>query len=105
MENVVKAGPKVIKAHLKHLDGHSEKLLSKAIDFLKENNLEVPEYPGGENIRLWLSRLHGGGLRGQTGDCRSGGGSVCGAAKLASAAAAIKPQRTLSKKCRFTCLC
>ncbi len=45
MENVVKGGPNVIKAHLKHLDDHSEKeLLSQAIDFLKEKNLEVPEY-------------------------------------------------------------
>ncbi|HNS25798.1 MAG TPA: 4Fe-4S binding protein [Methanobacteriaceae archaeon] len=45
MENVVKGGPNVIKAHLKHLDDHSEKeLLSQAIDFLKEKNMEIPEY-------------------------------------------------------------
>jgi ferredoxin len=45
MENIVKAGPNVIKAHLKHLADHSEKqLLNQAIDFLKEKHIEVPDY-------------------------------------------------------------
>lgn len=45
MENVVKGGPNVIKAHLKHLDDHGEKeLLQQAIAFLRKNNREVPEY-------------------------------------------------------------
>ena len=45
MENIIKAGPNVIKAHLKHLDDHNEKeLLHQAKDFLKKKNLEVPHY-------------------------------------------------------------
>ncbi len=45
MGNIVKAGPNVIKAHLKHLDDHNEKeLLNQAIDFLKKKNIEVPDY-------------------------------------------------------------
>jgi len=35
----------VIKAHLRHLQEHGqEHFLNEAIDFLKENNIEVPEY-------------------------------------------------------------
>jgi len=42
MENVVKQGKNVIKAHLEHLKGHGEKeYLSQARDFLKEKNIEV----------------------------------------------------------------
>ena len=45
MENVVKGGENVIKAHLKHLDEHGEnKFLSQAIDFLNKNSYPVPEY-------------------------------------------------------------
>ncbi|MEW5822147.1 MAG: 4Fe-4S binding protein [Cyanobacteriota bacterium] len=45
MKNVVKGGANVIKAHLKHLDDHGEKtFLSQAIDYLKQNNIPVPEY-------------------------------------------------------------
>lgn len=45
MANIVKGGINVIKAHLKHLDDHNEhKLLEQAIDYLKQNNLDVPEY-------------------------------------------------------------
>lgn len=45
MENIVKAGPNVIKAHLQHLYEHGEKgYLNQAIDYLKENNIEIPEY-------------------------------------------------------------
>jgi ferredoxin len=44
MENIVKAGENTIKAHLKHLQDHGEdKLFSQAIDYLKKNNIEVPE--------------------------------------------------------------
>lgn len=47
MENIIKAGPNVIKAHLKHLDDHNEKkLLSQAINFLNEKNMEIPDYEG-----------------------------------------------------------
>jgi ferredoxin len=45
MGNVAKAGPEVIRAHLQHLKGHGqEDLVHKAIDFLKENNIEIPDY-------------------------------------------------------------
>ncbi len=45
MENVVKGGENVIKAHLKHLDEHGEKtFLGQAIDYLNKNNIKVPEY-------------------------------------------------------------
>lgn len=45
MENIVKAGPNVIKAHLKHLNDHNEnELLNQAIDFLNQKDIEVPNY-------------------------------------------------------------
>lgn len=45
MKNVIKAGPNVIKAHLKHLNDHGQKeFLNQAIDFLEEKNIEVPDY-------------------------------------------------------------
>jgi len=45
MENIAKAGPNVIKAHLQHLQEHGqEHLINKAIDFLKENDIEIPDY-------------------------------------------------------------
>ncbi len=44
MENVVKQGSNVIRAHLEHLGEHGEtKYLQEAIDFLKENKIEVPQ--------------------------------------------------------------
>jgi ferredoxin len=43
MENVIKEGKNVIKAHLEHLKGHGQdEYLRQAIDFLKERNMEVP---------------------------------------------------------------
>jgi len=43
MENVIKGGKNVIKAHLEHLKEHKEfKYLEQAIDFLKSKNMEVP---------------------------------------------------------------
>ena len=45
MENIVKAGPNVTKAHLKHLHEHGQtKYLNEALDFLKEKNIEIPDY-------------------------------------------------------------
>jgi ferredoxin len=45
MGNIAKAGPNVIKAHLQHLKGRGqEDLLDEALDFLKENNIEIPDY-------------------------------------------------------------
>lgn len=47
MENIVKEGPNVIKAHLKHLDDHGQKkYLDQAKDFLKSKNMEIPDYHG-----------------------------------------------------------
>ncbi|HSA06661.1 MAG TPA: 4Fe-4S binding protein [Candidatus Gastranaerophilales bacterium] len=44
MENVVKGGINVIKAHLLHLKEHGEeKFYEQAVDYLKKNDLEVPE--------------------------------------------------------------
>ncbi len=45
MENVVKGGRNVIKAHLKHLNEHGEnKFLSQAIEYLVQNGIDVPEF-------------------------------------------------------------
>jgi ferredoxin len=45
MANIVKQGINTIKAHLKHLKGHGEmKLFNEAIDYLKENNLDIPTF-------------------------------------------------------------
>lgn len=42
MENIVKQGKNVIKAHLKHLREHNQsEYLKQAIDFLKERNIEI----------------------------------------------------------------
>jgi len=44
MENVVKQGPNVIKAHLSHLHDHNQtEYFNQAVDYLKENSLEVPQ--------------------------------------------------------------
>ena len=43
MENIVKQGKNVIKAHLEHLKEHNQhEYLRQAIDFLKEKNIQVP---------------------------------------------------------------
>lgn len=43
MENVVKGGLNVIKAHLVHLKEHAQdEFLAQAIDYLKKNNFEIP---------------------------------------------------------------
>lgn len=43
MANIVKQGKNVIMAHLEHLKAHrQEEYLKQAIDFLKENNIEIP---------------------------------------------------------------
>ncbi|MDD3985081.1 MAG: 4Fe-4S ferredoxin [Methanobacterium sp.] len=45
MENIIKEGPNVIKAHLKHLNEHNQiDYLNQAINFLKDKNIEVPDY-------------------------------------------------------------
>ncbi len=43
MENIIKQGTNVIKAHLEHLRDHDqEEFLNQAIEFLKEKNIENP---------------------------------------------------------------
>ena len=44
MENIVKAGPNTIKAHLNHMRDHNQnEYLQQAIEYLKENNIELPQ--------------------------------------------------------------
>ena len=51
MENVVKQGPNVIKAHLVHLKEHGQTdYLNQAIDYLKENNMDVPNLEEAPNV-------------------------------------------------------
>lgn len=43
MENIIKQGPNVIKAHLEHLKEHGEKeYLKEAIELLKAKNIDIP---------------------------------------------------------------
>jgi ferredoxin len=43
MENIVKQGQNVIKAHLKHLKEHKEtKYINQAMDYLKEKGVDIP---------------------------------------------------------------
>lgn len=47
MENVAKAGPNVIRAHLQHLKEHGQvDLVRKAIAFLNEHHIDIPEHEG-----------------------------------------------------------
>lgn len=44
MENIVKAGPNVIKAHLQHLHEHcQDDILKEATDYLMNENIEIPD--------------------------------------------------------------
>jgi ferredoxin len=44
MENVVKHGVNTIKAHLEHLKDHNQmEYCEQAVDYLKKNNIELPE--------------------------------------------------------------
>ncbi len=43
MENIIKAGPNTIKAHLKHLKEHNEtRFLSQAVEVLKNKGIPIP---------------------------------------------------------------
>ena len=43
MENIIKAGPNTVKAHLAHLKEHGETAFLKiAVDVLKEKNMDIP---------------------------------------------------------------
>ena len=49
MENIVKQGDNVVKAHLQHLKDHGEnKYLQQAMEFLKQRNIRPPEV--GEHV-------------------------------------------------------
>jgi ferredoxin len=57
MENIVKSGPNVITAHLKHLKEHGEEeFLKQALNYLKENRIEIPR----EEILSPHHHAHGG---------------------------------------------
>lgn len=44
MANIVKAGPNTIRAHLDHLKDHGqEDFLKEAMEYLDENNIEIPK--------------------------------------------------------------
>jgi ferredoxin len=44
MENVIKGGPDVTRAHLRHLKDHGQhEYLSQAVEFLREKVMEIPE--------------------------------------------------------------
>jgi Fe-S-cluster-containing hydrogenase component 2 len=45
MKSIVTQGENTIKAHLKHLAEHNQQeFLEQALDFLKENNMTIPDY-------------------------------------------------------------
>ena len=47
MENIVRQGAPVIKAHLEHLAGHGQtELYDEAIEYLKEHKIAIPDHNG-----------------------------------------------------------
>jgi len=48
LENIIKAGPQTIKAHLRHLYEHQErKYLQQAVAYLQARNIAVPDFQAG----------------------------------------------------------
>lgn len=44
MENIIKGGVNVIKAHLKHLKSHGEEVFyAQAANYLNKNNIDIPD--------------------------------------------------------------
>lgn len=67
MENVVRQGENVIKAHLDHLREHGQtEYLKEAVDFLKEEGLEIPSAPSPGQVAS--SGCPGARLRDLTGE-------------------------------------
>ncbi len=73
MENIIKGGPNVIKAHLKHLKDHGQtKYYNEAAEVLNEKGIEVPEIeedlpcgcPGTEMKRLEIEETDDGSIGG-----------------------------------------
>ncbi|MBI4845505.1 MAG: 4Fe-4S ferredoxin [Candidatus Omnitrophica bacterium] len=53
MENIVKAGENVIRAHLEHLRGHNQdEYLKQALDFLKKRNIKIDLNKKGESGQM-----------------------------------------------------
>ncbi|MBT9144736.1 MAG: Electron transport complex subunit RsxB [candidate division WS2 bacterium] len=53
MENIVKQGDNVIKAHLLHLKEHGEKeLFNQALDYLRKNDYKIPQDIESESLCL-----------------------------------------------------
>ncbi|HEX37859.1 MAG TPA: 4Fe-4S dicluster domain-containing protein [Candidatus Cloacimonetes bacterium] len=51
MDNIIKAGPNTIKAHLKHLKDHGEEeYFNKAVEVLREKDISVPELAHKEKL-------------------------------------------------------
>ncbi|MFH1403955.1 MAG: 4Fe-4S binding protein [Candidatus Altiarchaeota archaeon] len=47
MENIVRAGPNTIKAHMAHLKDHGETgFYNQAVEYLKDNGIRVPDLEG-----------------------------------------------------------
>lgn len=45
MENIVRQGPNVIRAHLRHLEEHNEtELVKQAVDFLEKKGISEPDF-------------------------------------------------------------
>jgi len=50
MENIVKAGPATIKAHLKHLKDHNQtEYMAQGLAYLREKGITIPDMSQGEN--------------------------------------------------------
>jgi ferredoxin len=50
VQNIARQGEPVMKAHLEHLLGHGEiGLYNEAIEYMKKNNITIPEHIGTEN--------------------------------------------------------
>jgi len=66
MENIVKLGPRVILAHLRHLKEHNETdILKQALDFLEDRKINLPpDTEFGDHSCTDKSNLHGGGCPG-----------------------------------------
>jgi len=82
MENIIKAGPNTIKAHLEHLRNHGEDgYLNEAINVLKEKGMKVPQEFSGSGKSCATSKHHpcpGAGtmdFRGRDDDAGADGGS------------------------------
>lgn len=86
MDNIVKGGPGVIKAHLAHLKAHGDtKHFAQALAYLKEHNLPEPalEESGCGGHAHGMGGCPGGAMRDNRDKlARAGGKTVSGASEL-----------------------